>query len=606
MRAALPRRAIIAFIAALASGAHAEKNLADNTLDAKSGTRIEISSVFDPMPPSGYAPVHVVATNGGAKAARWALTFACIEQNYRVKNRFDSDFVLEIEPHATASSMLLVPMAARYGPNGTSSENRETQIHLDAGSWGERSFSTYDEHSENFPAIAISKALAFNSITALKDELEKRRKSSSGTRSSGSNLFGSEYLPADLPEDWRGYSGFDALMIANAEWSSLKPGARLAILQWVRLGGRLHIYLSPGANSEGLGIPAAVLSGGKGWPLGQVKLIGWNGDRLDAKETVGRYWGNPAREALLTEKYSTQRGGDAEWGLLQALGKRSFASWQVLVFLVVFGILVGPVNLFVLAPASRRHRLFVSTPLLSLGASVVMIVILLLQDGLGGHGRRFVVVNVEPGDAAAYVTQEQASRTGILLSAGFDMKVPSLVEALALPDKPWVKLKNNYNTQPLQVRQSGSAHSGNFFQSRAEQGQLLHAVVSARARLEWRSPEGAAGGAAPEIVSALGFTVDEVFFVDEGGRVWKSTAPGITGQTLKWEISDMAALRKWWKAACSAGGQSLRTQLEEQTATPRAVFFAKAKKAPEFVLDTLKSIHWDEDQVVIFGSVAKP
>ena len=84
--------------------------------------------------------------------------------------------------------------------------------------------------------------------------------------------------------------------------------------------------------------------------------------------------------------------------------------------LVLFGILVGPVNLFVLAKSGRRHRLFITTPLISLGASLLLILLIIFQDGFGGRGMRRVLMEVRPdaGQNAAFLHQEQIARTGIL------------------------------------------------------------------------------------------------------------------------------------------------------------------------------------------------
>ena len=38
----------------------------------------------------------------------------------------------------------------------------------------------------------------------------------------------------------------------------------------------------------------------------------------------------------------------------------------------------------------------------------------------------------------------------------------------------------------------------------------------------------------------------------------------------------------------------------------RETFFATAKTAPEFSLDTLPSIRWQQDKVLLFGSVSTP
>ena len=294
------------------------------------------------------------------------------------------------------------------------------------------------------------------------------------------------------------------------------------------------------------------------------------------------------------------------WELLNSLGERNFASWQVVVFLVVFGILVGPVNLFVLAPAGRRHRLFITTPLLSVGASLLMVGIILTQDGTGGMGARLIAIDLQPEEAAAYVTQEQSSRTGVLLGGGFEVKQPALIEPLALPDTPWVKLKSNNNSQPAQLSQEGSARGGNYFQSRAEQGQILRAVVSSRARLEMKT--GLAADAAPEVISALGFSIDDLFYVNANGGVWRAKGALATGQQVKLTKSDSSTLRSIIEDPIKLSGGHTRSRLMGLiNGTPsRNTFFAIAKAAPGFAIDTLPSIRWQQDRVVVFGSLAQP
>ena len=494
----------------LASMAHAQKDIADQILDKNTGTRIELRSVFDPLPPTGFVPVRMVATNGTGSETIWRLSFESETQNYRNQNRHSSRFALSVPARSTQSATLLVPLAVGYGDTSSHwGSGHQLRVSLDVGGIGRRDFFDHDNRVNAFPAIALSKALADTNHSRLQDEVEQRMKSSSTSRSGPTKVFGSVFDPDDLPEDWRGLSGFDVMMISSTEWLALKPGARLAIIHWTRLYGRLHIYMSPGASTAALGLPEAVLAGKQGMSLGRVGLMTWDGKLLPAKETVDRYWHDKEREKELTAGYTDQSGSKPNlkpgWGLLAALGMRSFAAWQVILFLVVFGILVGPVNLFVLAPPGRRHKLFITTPLLSLGASVLMVGIILLQDGIGGIGRRFIAINLEPGEATAYVTQEQASRTGVLMGSGFEQKQPVLIEPLALPDTPWVKLKNTYDSQTAQLRLTGREHGGNYFQSRAEQGQILRAAVSTRARVELKA--GLAADAPPEIISALGFTV---------------------------------------------------------------------------------------------------
>lgn len=591
----------------ITSIALAQKSITTGTQVDKNGNALEMRSVFDPMPPTGYAPVRVVATNGGDMDSRWNFSFRSQTQKFRAENTHSSQFQLIVPAHLTQSATFLVPLAVNYGDSsGYRGGSHQLHINLDADGMEPRDFQNYDERVHEFPAIAISKTLADTNHSPLKDEVERRLRTSSSGRVANKQ-FGSTFAPDDLPEEWRGLSGFDALMISSSEWLSLKPGQRLAIIQWMRLGGRLDIYASTATTFSALGIP---VESDDRVSLGQASVLPWDGKKLDADKAVARYWGYDKREKALTEDYTDQTGSKPntrpDWSLLDSLGVRSFASWQVIVFLVIFGVLVGPVNLFVLAPPGKRHKLFVTTPLLSVGASLLMVVIILFQDGIGGMGARLVIVNVVPEEAAAYVTQEQASRTGVLLGGGFELKQPALIEPLALPDSPWVKLKSRSNSQTVQLSQEGAQRGGNYFQSRAEQGQILRAVISTRSRLELKA--GLPADAPPEIISALGFTLDTLFYVDAKGLVWKSPQPLGTGQQVKLVHSDEAALRQSWAEMTTlTEGQTLR-RMDSRVggSSARSTFFATAKQAPGFTLDTLTSIRWKQDHVALFGPLAQP
>ena len=584
----------------------AQKSITSGALaDTNGALALEVRSVFDPMPPTGYAPLRVVATNHTSSDRLWDFSLLSQTQRFQSENQHRSRFQMMVPAGGTESAQFLVPQAVAYGETYGRS-GKELRIGVDIDGAGHRDFSEHSNPVYDFPAIAISKALADTNHARLKDEVQSRMKSG-GSRGGATSQFGSVYAAEDLPEDWLGLSGFDVVMMADTEWLSLKPGQRLAMIQWGRLGGQLDLYATGAPNFAALGIPSDVE--GKVASL-KTAILSWNGKDLDAEKTVARYWGFGRREKMLTEDYTGGTGlapnQKPDWGLLESIGLRQFASWQVIVFLVIFGILVGPVNLFVLAPPGKRHKLFITTPLLSIGASLLMVVIILFQDGMGGIGARLVLVNLVPEETAAYVIQEQACRTGVLLGGNFELKQPALIEPLALPDTPWVKLKKDMNSQAVQLTQAGRQRSGNFFQSRAEQGQTLRAVVPTRARLELKS--GLATDAAPEIISALGFTVDSLFYIDAKGSVWKSKQSLVTGQKVQLVTSGTAELRKACSdvAQLSEGQTKLRIEALGNGNLARGSFMGLAKVAPAFTLETLPSIRWNEDHVMVFGPVAQP
>lgn len=572
----------------VAAQVQAQKSITDEILNEANGSRLEVRSVFDPMPPTGYAPLRIVATNGSDRDMVWSFNFNSQTQEYNRNNTSSSSLDLPVAKRSTQSALFLMPLAVDYGNSSGYRNDGHTMTGRLSGPF-DHVFSNYDNRTAGMPAIAISRSLANGNLDKLEDAVEEKHKSG-GSYYGGSKVFGSRFAPLDLPEDWLGLSGFDYFMLTDADWQLLKPGSRNALLQWVRLGGRLHIY-SKAEKPEGL--PANQ----DAYSLGQIETIKWNGQFLPSRDTLSRYWkGSERVNSLLVE-----HAGRGDWPLLKALGDRSFNSWQVVVFLVLFGILVGPVNLFVLAPSGRRHRLFVTTPLLSLGASVLMVGIILFQDGIGGLGARYVFINLEPGEATAYVTQKQVSRTGVLFGAGFDSKQAALIEPLALPDTDWVKLKDSTDAQPVNLTLKGASHSGNYFQSRAEQAQMIRMAISTRARLEVQP--GATPEAAPILVSALGFTVDEMFYADAQGSLWMLKAPLATGQKAELIKTESKTLKEWWNKH-KAGSKMKR--LDHLMAHPEDHFFATAARAPGFTLDTLSSIRWQKDEILIYGSITPP
>lgn len=591
----------VGFLIVAAHEAGAQQTIMNEVFDKDDGTKAEVRAVFDPSPPSGCAPMRVVATNGSNRDLNWTFEFTSGTNAYRRNNEHTSTFGLKTSPHATGSAVFLVPLAVNYGETGG---YRYNQHNLRVKTWtnahDERNGTEFKQRVVNFPAIAISKTMADTNLSRLNDEVRRKTSSSRGSRAS--DIFGSSFNPADLPEDWLAFSGFDYVMITGGDWESLKSGVRLALIQWVRFGGKLHVYVtSDKTQLSGLPTEAAGARSPKSrWSMGEVMQYSWNGSSLDASTVVSRYSGSTQREEMLIAHYA----GKPTWGLLTALGERAFGSWQVLLFLFIFGMLVGPVNLFVLAPAGRRHRLFYTTPLLSVGASALMIVFILFQDGTGGTGRRFVTINVEPGETTAYVTQEQVSRSGMLFSSGFDLPASALIEPLALPDTGWTKLKNENQSQATNLSLKGKERSGNFFQSRTEQAQAIRAAVSTRARVELKG--GAAPGAPPSLISALGFTVDELFYIDDAGKTWKAKAAVGTGQAATMESMPDARLEEAWARAIERAGSQIGEELKHNAVVRKGCFFATAKSAPGFTQETLSSIRWKDDRVVVFGSIAKP
>jgi hypothetical protein len=576
---------------AVAATATAQQSIGSWSYD-NAATKLNLTGVFDPPPPTGYQPVRVEAVNGTTAKRLWALNFASNVGDART----DSTFTVAVEPGKASTSTLLVPLCSPHSHGGGGSfwgfNSHNLNVHATSPQVGLKSASGYHQRAQGFPAVAISDQLARNSLTQLNDEVRKL----SG-RGYGNEVAASRFVPSMLPEDWLGFSGFDYILITDDEWLQLTPGARNAILQWARFAGEAHIYRANDSVSlASLGVPGATSPSLTTLPhgLGAISLRTWNNDTLDAPMVVTGLKSGRDLASHLASAYVTP----PPWSLQSDLGDRSFAGWQVILFLLVFGVLIGPVNLFVLAPVGRRHKLFFTTPVIAAGASLLLVALILLQDGTGGTGRRFVAVHLAPTDAVATVTQEQISRTGVLLRSSFDLPPSTLAHQVVLGSSPWTRLHRGRNSQPMKVRIDGTRLGGNWFQSRTLQAQLLRSSVATRGRIELvptSSPD-----SPPTIASSLAADLTSFVYIDAAGVEWKAPSTVSHGSRVTLEKAAAAEILRDRLDRASA---PLRDWITPALRRPSS-FVATADSAPDLTIDTLPSISWKNDTVVVFGDLA--
>ncbi|MCX6951392.1 MAG: hypothetical protein NTV51_04290 [Verrucomicrobia bacterium] len=212
----------------------------------------------------------------------------------------------------------------------------------------------------------------------------------------------------------------------------------------------------------------------------------------------------------------------ADWRAWAVAEKEGSSTWLT-IFLVLFAVVIGPVNLYVFAPAAKRHRLFITTPLISLAAAIVLGLTIVGQDGTGGDGLRRALVVLVPGDNQAAVFQEQAAATGFLASQSFALAGDTQLTLLPLED-PAIARMGGFNTAPDLTRDDARA-SGGWFRSRGRQAHLVQRLVPTRGRVE---RVGTGPGGAPIVQSSLGGVLRDFVCVDDKGERWsiRELAPG--------------------------------------------------------------------------------
>ncbi len=574
----MPRFLIPLALVAFALRLSAQDTMIREVFDTKTDTHVEVLALFTKPSPGGYFPVRVKIANNLQTDREVTLDFSS-GQNYGSELVSKSTFSFQAGAGKTVVRDIMVPLSP---PNGYYGNNNVDVVMR--GSLGRSSNSIYAEVGPDQPAVLLSESLFTPNASTLDAEVRAK----SGTTHRGTSDFAAKFDPKQLPDEWLAFSGYDSVIMTDGNWTDVPPGARNAILSWVRLGGQLVIYGTSSATRSALGLPEE-----SGYGTIEMKSVP-SSLMLNATETVNLVMGGnitkPRQTSLRTDFSSS-------WPLQDAFGAQAFRyGWFILV-LVIFGILVGPVNLFVLAKSGQRHKLFITTPLISLGASVVLIALIIIQDGFGGRGIRQVLMEVRPdGDLnAAYLHQEQFARTGVLTGSRFTLETPSVLQPVAIARNRWARFTDgsgasgNFNLQP----EGGKIEAtGDWFQSRSEHGHTLSSVISTRGRIE-------ATGTAGTYQSTFDFPIEKLYFLD-GSKQWHRAENVTTGKPFALVPLDTTMALPELALEAARFSRRNRDFLERAQERP-GHFIAITEGAPG--IDTNPGIRWEKTRTVITGPV---
>lgn len=593
------------------ANAQVSRALIRETYNAKGKPAIslEVTPLLTQLPSSGYFPLRVKITNDSKVNRTWMFGFTSRDFNPDGEgNELKSEFSVKCDSQSVAEVDLLVPLISVFHYGYQASIGLEIEVRAPAPFQGSRETISTEFHHD-WPSVMCSETIHSRNG----NKLDKAAETSLGaypgsppgvfTGSSGyvgmGLEFGASFSPKSMPDDWRAYSGYDACLLTDGDWNDLPVGARSALRKWNRLGGALLVYATnPATDLNSLGLEKGAVGAFRadlGW--GSVRLQSFpDSGLLKAEETVelvrdiiDRTGGHRARNLRSNFR--------PHWPLQSAFGEKTFRIAFFILVLVIFGILVGPVNLFVFARAGHRHKLFVTTPLISLGASAVLVVLILFQDGFGGRGQRLVLHEVGP-DNTAYISQEQIARTGVLLKTGFTTSEHGYLSPVMLANSRWARIteensggNGRYN---VALEESGLKVTGDWFQSRSEHGHIFETIRPSRSRLNLvRSP------GAPTINSTFEFPLDEIFYRDGNGGVWRGSDVQ-QGRNVSLTPSGEQEFADWFRQQRDRFARRNQARLD-LCSTRRGHFFAVSTSADG--VTTLETLDWEDTYTFLTGQV---
>lgn len=571
----------ILILLALLIPVKAQETMIREVFDAKTDTHVEVLALFSEPPRSGFFPVRVKIANNLNSDRSIGLDFKSTTR-YDDRLQTQSSFSFTAPAGKTVTRDIMVPVCVTIN-SGSGGDQGSITVTL-GGSLGFAKNTIRNETSITMPSVLLSEALFTANASKLDDEVKAR----SSTGRYGSHNFAGKFDPKQLPSDWLAFSGYDSVIMTDKDWSNVPASGRNAILSWVNLGGQLAIFAQGGTTLSTLGIPEDT-----GYGSCKIETIG--SDLIVSPQStldlVSSY--NPVNQI----SKSIDKDYDGIWPLQNLFGGKDFNYGLFIMVLVLFGILVGPVNLFVLAKSGQRHKLFITTPIISLGASLLLIALIIFQDGFGGDGMRRVLMEVRPdgGQNAAFLHQEQVSRTGILSSASFKVDPACMMSPVPIAQSRWTRFTNRYDSKgSFNLVPSGGKMegSGDWWQSRSEHGHALSAVISTRGRIEGTSNPG-------EFVSTFDFPLETLYFLD-ANKQWHRAESITTGKPFI--TTPVNASMAEPELAKEANAFATRNQgILERAKKRLGHFVAITTHAPG--IDTLQGIRWKETRTVITGPI---
>lgn len=529
--------------------------------DPKSGILIEVRTPFNKSGPNGYAPVRVRIKNGSQSDGRWSLLFQSPGNQFHLSGtqRVTSRFVAFVGAGSEREFDCFVPMptvaAGSFSP----------ELSLNVSGPGVR------DGAHTFPSSSHRGSGRDMGVIGFSDKLAGRLKSdlSAALKAKGINENFSVVELSRLPPDWRALSAFDQIWITTGEWESLPTGVRMAFEQWMATGGVLT-KCGPGAAD------ATQKSG-----LGAVRTFPFDSTgSLDVEKVIGKM-----KSPGLTSLGESFAGYSLKWPDKKWIPPFNVNVPLLILVIVLFGIVVGPVNIFLFAGKENRARIFWTTPLISLIGTLVICLTIVVQDGFGGWGKRLALIVIQPDRHSEVIVQEQASKTAVLTSSGFRFDPSAVIRQLPT------------NNRSLGCSVEGAEYFGDWFRSRSIQGQLITAIRPTRAEIKLLNAGEVAGGQPPRILSQIAGQLDSVYYQAADGRVFRADDVGPGRETIMrpCDLKDATSGLKndfFGVAGPRILAQSLLAGLE------KGWFYGLSKSARAAMLPTLAQIRWTDDRAL--------
>lgn len=347
-----------------------------------------------------------------------------------------------------------------------------------------------------------------------------------------------------LPTRFESWTSVDGALV---DWDRAPLGGEPleALLAWVRLGGRVALVSESGPELvQEIGALAA-------WNEPRFRLeesssaalalqVGAGvvvvASAIDPAAFARRFSGDADAIPLHSDNERRRWPSEAELGDIGAVSARGGAF-----ALLLFVVLIGPVNFFVVARRWRKPvLLIVSTPLLALATALAFLGYGLFRQGLDIKLASVAVTLLDQRSHRAATIERRELFAGFVGGGGLQPGAGSCVSpAPAFFDEsaPWRRRDQDPDSFAVEEGAGGRLLRGGFLPARSETRQLVLCEAAARERLELRRE-----GDRLVAVNAFGTRIDQLVVRAPDGRFLRAAAIP-AGGAAPLEPADDAATR---------------------------------------------------------------
>lgn len=314
--------------------------------------------------------------------------------------------------------------------------------------------------------------------------------------------------PAQWPTNWLSYSTFRVIAITTSEWQRTSAAGREALMHWVRAGGTLLLI---GRSFPQLPETARLLNTAD--PIRQFEYGSGRWLELMTEATMSETDAVRVRREQLRHLIASSTSRAAASSPFTVVGPhaelerdRELPIRPLIFAVIIFALLLGPVNLFVLRRKKLMMWIFVTVPAISLLSAGMIGAYAFISEGISPRIRVSAVVTLDQRDQTAVTRGLFSYRTPLTPGGGLRFDDQTIIHPLGnLP-------------QDVTIDWTGGQHLNSGWLTA---GNVTHLAFT-RSESQYRPgvqiqmrPDGTV-----RAVNQLGVTIDQLVYCDPDGRSW--------------------------------------------------------------------------------------